>query len=188
MKYLLLNIGIPIMLLFLLTSIIIIITVNAQTETNMINMTNLPLINKEFSVSIGDLIFESKTQSEGKKISDIDKKEFEISWSGNGTVKGNTPVLDFGTVWTTLKDDGYMYGKGHGMLITLDSKVVKYTFSTVGKRDEDGKLRNLGSVIFDTNDDTKGEVLSTLKNTIGVLADEIDQKGNAITKIWKLNR
>lgn len=174
------------MLLFLLTSIII-ITVNAQTETNTINMTNLPLINKEFSVSIGDLIFESKTQSEGKKISDIDKKEFEISWSGNGTVKGNTPVLDFGTVWTTLKDDGYMYGKGHGMLITLDNKVVKYTFSTVGKRDEDGKLRNLGSVTFETND-TQGEALSALKNTIGVLADEIDMKGNAITKIWKLNR
>jgi|SRR5215203_3064501 hypothetical protein len=186
MKYLLLNIGIPIMLLFLLTSIII-ITVNAQTETNTINRTNLPLINKEFSVSIDDLIFESKTQSEGKKISDIDKKEFEISWSGNGTVKGNIPVLDFGTVWSTLKDDGYMYGKGHGMLITLDNKVVKYTFSTVGKRDEDGKLRNLGSVTFETND-TQGEALSALKNTIGVLADEIDQKGNAITKVWKLEK
>jgi len=188
MKYLLLNIGIPIMLLFLLTSIIIIITVNAQTDTNAINMTNLPLINKEFSVSIGDLIFESKTQSEGKKISDIDKKEFEISWSGNGTVKGNISVLDFGTVWTTLKDDGYMYGKGHGMLITLDNKVVKYTFNTVGKRDEDGKLRNLGSVTFGTNEDTQGEALSALKNTIGVLADEIDQKGNALTKIWKLEK
>jgi len=150
-------------------------------------MTNLPLINKEFSVSIDDLIFESKTQSEGKKISDIDKKEFEISWSGNGTVKGNIPVLDFGKVWSTLKDDGYMYGKGHGMLITLDNKVVKYTFSTVGKRDEDGKLRNLGSVTFETND-TQGEALSALKNTIGVLADEIDQKGNAITKVWKLEK
>ena len=186
MKYLLLNIGIPIVLLFLLTSIII-ITVNAQIETNTINMTNLPLINKEFYVSIGDLIFESKTQSEGKKISNIDRTEFEISWSGNGTVKGNIPVLDFGTVWTTLKDDGYMYGKGHGMLITLDNKVVKYTFNTVGKRDEDGKLRNLGSVTFEAND-TQGEALSALKNTIGVLADEIDQKGNAITKVWKLEK
>ena len=64
------------MLLFLLPSIII-ITVTAQTETNTINMTNLPLINKEFSVSIGDLIFESKTQSEGKKISDIDQKNLK---------------------------------------------------------------------------------------------------------------
>jgi hypothetical protein len=52
--------------------------------------------------------------------------------------------------------------------------------------DNDGKLRNLGSVTFDTNDAEGG--LSVLKNTIGVLADEIDQNGNAITKIWKLQR
>jgi hypothetical protein len=71
------------------------------------------------------------------------------------------------------------------MLITFDNKVGKYTFSTVGKVDDDGKLRNLGSVTFDTNDT---EALSVLKNTIGVLADEIDNKGNAITKIWKLSR
>ena len=51
--------------------------------------------------------------------------------------------------------------------------------------DDDGKLRNLGSVTFDTKDTG---ALSVLKNTVGVLADEIDQKGNAITKIWKLNK
>ena len=51
--------------------------------------------------------------------------------------------------------------------------------------DDDGKIRNLGSVTFDTNDTG---ALSLLKNTIGVLADEIDQQGNAITKIWKLER
>jgi hypothetical protein len=170
------------MSMFLLTSIII---VNAEKENNITNMTNLTLPKKEPSVSIGDLILESKTQSEGIKISDIDKQEFEISWSGNGTLKGNIPVWDLGTVWTTLKDDGYWYGKGHGMLITFDNKVGKYTFSTVGKVDDDGKLRNLGSVTFDTND--TGD-LSILKNTIGVLADEIDNKGNAITKIWKLSR
>ena len=71
------------------------------------------------------------------------------------------------------------------MLIALDNSVAKYTFSTLGKMDNDGKIRNVGSVIFDTNDTG---ALSLLKNTIGVLADEIDQQGNAITKIWKLER
>jgi hypothetical protein len=178
----LLSIGILIMPLFLLTSIII---VNAQTETNMTNTTSPTLVNKELSVSIGELILESKTQSEGMKISDIDKQEFEISWSGKATLKVDIPVWDSGTVWTTLKDDGYWYGKGYGMLITLDNSVAKYTFNTIGKMDDDGKIRNLGSVTFDTNDTG---ALSVLKNTIGVLADEIDQKGNAITKIWKLER
>jgi len=182
MKYPL-SIGMVIVSLFLMTSIIM---VNAQMETNMTNMTSpTTLSNKELSLSIGELIVESKTQSEGMKISNIDKQEFEISWSGNATLSIDIPVWDSGTVWTTLKDDGYWYGKGYGMLIALDNSVAKYTFSTLGKMDNDGKIRNLGSVTFDTNDTG---ALSLLKNTIGVLADEIDQQGNAITKIWKLER
>ena len=178
-----LSIGIVIVSLFLMTSIIM---VNAQMETNMTNMTSpTTLSNKELSLSIGELIVESKTQSEGMKISNIDKQEFEISWSGNATLPIDIPVWDSGTVWTTLKDDGYWYGKGYGMLIALDNSVAKYTFSTIGKMDNDGKIRNLGSVTFDTNDTG---ALSLLKNTVGVLADEIDQQGNAITKIWKLSR
>jgi hypothetical protein len=182
MKYSL-SIGILIMSLFLMTSITM---VNAQMETNMTNITSpTTLSSKELSLSIGELIVETKTQSEGMKISNIDKQEFEISWLGNATLQIDIPVFDFGTVWTTLKDDGYWYGKGYGMLIALDNSVAKYTFSTIGKMDGDGKIRNLGSVTFDTNDTGS---LSLLKNTIGVLADEIDQQGNAITKIWKLEK
>ena len=145
MKYPL-SIGILIVSLFMMT---LIIMVNAQMETNMTNMTSpTTLSNKELSLSIGELIVESKTQSEGMKISNIDKQEFEISWSGNATLQIDIPVWDSGTVWTTLKDDGYWYGKGYGMLIALDNSVAKYTFSTIGKMDDDGKIRNLGYCYF----------------------------------------
>jgi len=40
------------------------------------------------------------------------------------------------------------------MLISLDNSVAKYTYSSIGKMDDDGKIRGFGSVIFDTNDDT----------------------------------
>src|SRR6187200_3712951 len=176
MKYLLSS-GISIISMFFLTSIIM---VNAQTETNITNMTSPnTLTKKELSLSIGELILESKTQSEGMKISDIDKQEFETSWSGNATLQGEIPLWAFGTAKTTLKDDGYWYDKGYGMLISSDNSVAKYTFSSIGKMDNDGKIRNFGSVTFDTND--TGD-LSILKNTIGVLTDEIDQQGNGITK------
>jgi len=89
--------------------------------------------NNPFSVSRGDLIFESKSQSESMKISDIDKHQFEISRSDNGTVNGNISVWESEMVCTTLKDDGYWYGEGHGLIITFDNKVTKYTFNTVGK-------------------------------------------------------
>jgi hypothetical protein len=183
MKYLS-SIGISIMSMFLLTSIIM---VNAQTEPNMANMTSpTTLAKNEPSLSIGELILESNTQSEGMKISDIDKQEFEASWSGNATLQGEIPVWTFGTAKTTLKDDGYWYDKGFGMLISLDNSVAKYTYSSIGKMDDDGKIRGFGSVTFDTNEDTGA--LSILKNTIGVLADEIDQQGNGISKVWKLER
>ena len=177
-----LSIVISIMSMFLLTSIIM---VNAQTETSMTNMTSSTLAKNELSLSIGELILESKTQSEGMKITDIDKQEFEASWSGNATLQGKIPVWTFGTAQTTLKDDGYWYDKGYGMLISLDNSVAKYTYSSIGKMDNNGKIRGFGSVTFDTNDTG---ALSILKNTIGVLTDEIDQQGNAITKIWKLER
>ena len=137
MKYPL-SIGILIVSLFMMT---LIIMVNAQMETNMTNMTSpTTLSSKELSLSIGELIVESKTQSEGMKISNIDKQEFEISWSGNATLQIDIPVWDSGTVLTTLKDDGYWYGKGYGMLIALDNSVAKYTFSTIGKMDDDERL------------------------------------------------
>lgn len=49
----------------------------------------------------------------------------------------------------------------------------------------DGKLRNHGSVFFNSSTSPSGQ-LSFLNNIIGVYADEIDTSGNAVTKIWEL--
>jgi hypothetical protein len=158
--------------------------INAQMETNIINMTNTTTT-KDLTVSIGELLLVLKGKGEGMRLTHIDKPELEVSWSGNGTLNGKIPIMDLGTAWSTLKDDGYMHTKGHGIIITFDNEVAKYTFSGIGKFDDNGKLRNLGSVNFDTTDTG---VLSVLNNIVGVYADEIDQNGNSITNIWKLNK
>ena len=180
MKYLL-TFGILIMSIFFLTTTSMI---NAQMETNIINMTNTTT-SKDLTVSIGQLLLVLKGKGEGMRLTHIDKPELEVSWSGNGTLNGKIPIMDLGTAWSTLKDDGYMHTKGHGIIITFDNEVAKYTFSGIGKSDDNGKLRNLGSVNFDTSDNG---VLSVLNNIVGVYADEIDQNGNSITQIWKLNK
>ena len=182
MKYLL-TFGILVISIFFLTTASMI---NAQMETNMNNMTNTTTTTKDLTVSIGELLLLLKGKGEGMKLTNIDKPELEVSWSGNGTLNGNIPIIDLGTAWSTLNDDGYMHTKGHGILMTLDNKVVKYTFSGIGKLVDNGKLRNLGSVNFDTTDTTG--ILSVLNNIVGVYADEVDQNGNSITKIWKLNK
>ena len=180
MKYLL-TFGILVMSIFFLTTASMI---NGQMETNVNNMTNTTTT-KDLTISIGELLLVLKGKGEGMRLTNIDKPELEVSWSGNGTLNGNIPIMDLGTAWSNLKDDGYMHTKGHGIIITLDNEVAKYTFSGIGKLDDNGKLRNVGSVNFDTTD--IGE-LSVLNNIVGVYADEIDQNGNSITKIWKLNK
>ena len=70
-------------------------------------------------------------------------KKFEASWSGNATLQGEIPVWAFGTAHTTLKDDGYWYDKGYGMLISLDNSVAKYTYSSIGKMMTMEKLKAL---------------------------------------------
>jgi hypothetical protein len=47
----------------------------------------------------------------------------------------------------------------------------------------DGYFRNHGIVLFNTS---SGGVFSSLSKTIGIFADEVNQKGNAVTKIWEL--
>ena len=180
MKYLL-TFGILVMSIFFLTTASMI---NAQMETNMNNMTNTTTT-KDLTVSIGELLLVLKGKGEGMRLTNIDKPELEVSWSGNGKLNENVSIMDKGTAWSTLKDNGYLHTKGHGILITFDNEVAKYTFSGVGKFDDDGKLRNVGSVNFDATDTG---VLSVLNNIVGVYADEIDQNGNSITKIWKLNK
>ena len=141
--------------------------------------------NNNFPMKIGELLLETQGHSEGMKITDIDRQKIEGSWSGNGTLQDNIPVMDFGTYFTTLKDDGYWHSNGHGMVISFDNEVVKYTFQSIGKI-EDGKFKDWGSVIFDTT--VYNGTLSELENTIGVYIGEVDMDGNSLTKVWKLDK
>ena len=161
-------------------------TVGAQIE-NDVSSNNISNTTKDnFPMHIGELILETQTQSEGMKITDLDKQKVEGSWSGNGTLQKNIPVIDFGTYFSTLKDEGYAHSNGYGMIISLDNEVAKYTFQSIGKMDS-GKFNNWGSIIFDTTTNPNG-TLSVLENTIGIYTGEVDINGNTITKIWKLDK
>jgi len=83
----LLTVGILIMSIFFLTTTSMI---NAQMETNIINMTNTTTT-KDLTVSIGELLLVLKGKGEGMRLTHIDKPELEVSWSGNGTLNGKIP-------------------------------------------------------------------------------------------------
>lgn len=160
--------------------------VEGQIENDVSTDNILNIIEDHFPFKIGEVVFETQGHSEGIKIIDMDKQKIEGSWSGNGTLQNGIQVIDFGTYFATIKDDGYWHGNGHGMIMSFDNEVVKYTFQSIGKM-EDGKFKDIGSVIFDATTIHNG-TLSSLENTIGIYTGEIDINGNSIIKVWELEK
>jgi hypothetical protein len=157
-----------------------------QEEPSVSNATSsTPTIN----VTIGDLILESSDISAGIRILEVGGDrgpKIEVSYVGNATIRGGINATNMGAVWSITNPDGTIYGEGKGILTSnATGEMATYTFQSVGQYGSDSKLRNHGSIFFNTNTSSSGQ-LSFLNNMVGVYADEIDSAGNAITKVWEL--
>ena len=156
-----------------------------QGEPSISNATSsTPTIN----VTIGDLILESSDISAGIRVLEVGGDRgpmIEVSYVGNATIRGGINATNMGTVWSVTNPDGIIYGEGKGILTSTTGEMATYTFQSVGQYGSDGKLRNHGSIFFNTNTSSSGQ-LYFLNNMVGVYADEIDSTGNAITKVWEL--
>ena len=146
-------------------------------------MPNATLSPNNVTTSLGDLILVSFTSSAGMRIPEPNMPIMEVSWAGAGIFRGVTNVSDFGTVWVEFGTDGVSRSHGQGIIMDSTGKVVTYTVQAIGTMGKDGYLRNHGSVFF--NASSEGEFAS-LSKTVGVFADQVDEKGNAVTKIWEL--
>jgi len=79
-----------------------------------------------------------------------------------------------------------MRGSGSENLNGMTGRLTRWIAQTVEEYDDKFRyidLRNHGTVFFSAS--SAGEFAS-LSKTVGVFADQIDQNGNAITKIWEL--
>jgi hypothetical protein len=142
------------------------------------------------NVTIGDLILEGPAVSTGLRVLDVgtgDKgPKLEVSYIGNSSIRGGINATDMGTLWSITNLDGTRYSEGQGILTsTATGEMATYTFQAIGQYGSDGKLRNHGSVFFNSNTSSSGQ-LSFLNKMVGVFADEIDAAGNSMTRIWEL--
>ncbi len=135
------------------------------------------------TASVGDLILVSFTSSVGMRVPEPNKPIMEVSWVGGGNYRGTTNVSDFGTVWVEFDADGLSRSHGQGMIMDSKGEVATYTVQALGTMGTDGYLRNHGMVFFNAS---SGGVFAPLSKTVGIFADEVNQKGNAVTKIWEL--
>ena len=135
------------------------------------------------TASLSNLILVTFSSGTGMRVPEPNKPIMEVSWVGGGNFKGTTNVSDFGTVWVESGSDGIHRTHGQGMIMDSKGEVVTYTVQALGTMGPDGYFRNHGLVLFNAS---SGGVFSSLSKTIGIFADEVNQKGNAVTKIWEL--
>ena len=97
----------------------------------------------------------------------------EISFLGNATIRGGINATDMGTLWSIMNHDGTAHSEGKGILTSkATGEMATYTFQAIGGYDPDGKLRNHGSMFFNSNTSSSGQ-LSFLNGMVGVFADEM---------------
>ena len=157
-----------------------------DNSTNSMSMSIMPdssLSPENVTVSVGDLILTTFSSSAGLRIPEPGKPLMEVSWAGGGSFRGTTNVSDFGTVWVEFGTDGVSRSHGQGIIMNEKGEVATYTLQAIGTMGKDGYLRNHGTVFFNAS---SGGDFASLSKTVGVFADQINQKGNAVTKIWEL--
>lgn len=121
--------------------------------------------------------FEEKGKITDQK--DIDDNKSKITFSGEGTMKGNIEVINSGDFIETRKGNNFTHAQGQGVLTTRDgSERVSYTFHGVGNVTGEGKPILLGSAIYSTDSNGK---LAFLNNVISFFKVEVDAAGNFLS-------
>jgi hypothetical protein len=124
-----------------------------------------PLITTAYAQTLGAPFFEEKIKITSQK--EIGANRTEISYSSNGTMKGNINVTNTGSFLSISKGDNVTYAQGQGVITTKDSsaEMANYTFLAVGNVTEEGKPVFRGSSIYNTSSIGK---LAFLDNIMGI--------------------
>ena len=173
-----------IIITILLTTVIIYTAVSHQLlfappPEMMVDPTLHP---ENVTASIGNLIMVSFSSGTGMRMPEPDKPTMEVSYVGGGNYGGTTNISDFGTVMIESGANGSSTIHGHGMIMDSKGEVATYRIQGVGNMGSDGYFRNHGMIFFNPS----SGVFSELSGTVGIFANEVNQKGNAVTKVWQL--
>jgi hypothetical protein len=137
---------------------------------------------------LGDPFYKERTKPTSMRVIDVsDGPKVEISFSGNGTIRGSINVSDIGTIWTIPTSSGIIYSQGQGMLTTPDGEIATYTQQAVGQITSKGKVMFQGSMFFKTlsSSSLTTSKLAFLNNLLGIYNYESDIAGNAIRQVWE---
>jgi hypothetical protein len=121
--------------------------------------------------------FEEKGRITNQK--EIGGNRSQVTYSAEGTMKGNIEVTNIGDFVGVPKDNNVTSAQGQGVITTKDgSEKANYTFLAVGKVTVVGKPVFLGSAVWST--DSAGR-LAFLNNIISFFKVELDETGNFLS-------
>jgi hypothetical protein len=107
---------------------------------------------------------------------EIGGDKIQMTFSANGTFKGNIEVTNTGELVSVSKGNKGTSAQGQGVVTTKDgSEKANYTFLQGGKTTEEGKQVLRGCAIWST--DSTGK-LAFLDNMFSFVTTQIDDTGN----------
>jgi hypothetical protein len=131
--------------------------------------------------TLGEIFFDEKGKITGQK--EIGDNRTQLTYSTNGTMKGNIEVTNSGDWVSVSKGNNVTYGYGQGVITTKDgSEKANYTFHLIGNITDEGKPVSRGSTVYSTN--STGN-LAFLDNVITIFKIEGDEMGNFVSKDWE---
>jgi hypothetical protein len=134
-------------------------------------------------MALGELVIEDRGKITGQRVLDVEGPKIETSFAAEGKYKGEEGT-DIGTYCTIMRGE-VMYGEGQGVITTKDGKeMATWTGQGIGRFTGAGKISFRGSLFFRTTSTTGGK-LSFLNNLVGVFEYDVDEQGNASSKVWE---
>lgn len=133
---------------------------------------------------LGELIIEDRGRITGQRVLDVEGPKIETSFSAEGRYRG-VEGTDIGTYCTVMRQE-VMYGEGQGVITTKDGKeMATWTGQGIGRFTGKGGISFRGSLFYRTPSIIGGGELSFLNNLVGVFEYEVDEQGNASSKVWE---
>ena len=144
--------------------------------------TTTPLITTAYAQTLGAPFFEEKGKITSQR--EIGDNRTEISFSANGTMRGDINVTNAGTFVSISRGGNVTYAQGEGAITTQDDsgEMANYTLQFIGNITQEGKPVFYGSSIYNTNSTGR---IAFLDNLIGIYKGEIDEMGNFVSKEWE---
>ena len=136
---------------------------------------------------LGEQIGEEKGKVTGQRVLTITDEDgtpkIETTFSSNAKFKG-IDTINTVTYWSVPRPGGMLYGEAKGVVMSKDGtgEVVTFTAYGVGRFTSPGKIRFHGSVYYRTTSTGK---LAFLNNVVGLFEHDLDEQGNASSKIWE---